>query len=220
MVANIGAAQHLTIENFLQDKENLLTLKKVDVVYMEGFFLTNRSEVARYILDFCKENKKLFVFNISGVYMCKECPEDMKHFAAHCDILFGNKREYQALGQIMEGSCDKVQNFAINLVKNYPARDILEYGKMAIITDGAESVLCVHSGGIIDKTYVLPVDEANIKDTTGAGDTFVSGFLAALFNSQPPLTCLRWGSWVSQQIIRQIGCTVPPYNSDAIKTIT
>lgn len=218
LVANIGAAEHLTIENFLQDKENLLTLQKVDVVYMEGFFLTNRLAIARYILDFCKENKKTFIFNISGEYMCKEHPENMKHFADQCDILFGNKKEYEALCQIMEedSNCN-VQNFAVDLVKSYQSN--LKYGKMAIVTNGAESVFCAHSNGIIDKTYVLPVNEDDIKDTTGAGDTFVSGFVAALLDDQPPLTCLRWGSWVSQQIIMQVGCTVPPYTSDAIKTI-
>lgn len=222
LVANIGAAEYLTIEIFLQNSENLLALQKADVVYMEGFFLTNRIDVARYILEFCKKNHKLFVFNISGVYMCEERPEDMKYFAEQCDILFGNKREYQALSKVMKHKNNNdVESFAVDLIKSYipDAHISLKYGKMAIITNGAESVLCVHSGGIIDKTFVLPLDKEDIKDTTGAGDTFVSGFLAGLFENRTPLTCLKWGSWVSQQIIKQVGCTVPPYSSKPIQDI-
>lgn len=218
LIAHIGAAEYLTIEDLLSNKDAIATLQNVDAVYMEGFFLSNRIDVAKYILNFCKDNKKLFVFNISGKYMCEDYPEAIKYFAQKCDILFGNDSEYAALSKVFGYNGD-LKTFATTLNRDYTGHGYLNYGKMAIITRGAESVICAHSDGKIDETVVEKVKKEDIKDTTGAGDTFVSGFLAAMFENHEPLTCLKWGSWVSAQIIQQVGCTVPNYNSESIKKL-
>lgn len=185
---------------------------------MEGFFLTERIEVAKYVLNFCKDNNKLFVFNISGQYMCRDYPNEMKYFTEQCDILFGNGDEYKALAKVM-GHDDNFKSFATYLTRNFSGRGTPKYGKMVIITNGSETVIGAHSGGQVDEIDVFGVRKDEIKDTTGAGDSYVAGFLTALFSDQPPVDCLKWGSWVSLQIIKQVGCTVPDYAPDEIKTI-
>lgn len=218
LVANIGAAEQFTVQDFLSDTTYAQSLNKADYVYMEGFFLTQRTELAKYVLNYCKENQKPFVFNISGVYMCDLQPDDMKFFGENCDILFGNKREFTALSRIMKHEGD-VDDFSITLTKRHPKKDYLPYGKIAVVTDGSKSVICCYGDGKYVKKNVTKIDKSQIKDTTGAGDSFVSGFLAGLFNNQAPEVCLAWGCWVSQKIIQEYGCTVPNYPPDEIKSI-
>lgn len=216
LVANIGAAEHFTVQDFLSDKTYIESLNKADYVYVEGFFLTHRTELAKYVLNYCNKNKKPFVFNISGVYMCDLQPEDMKYFGENCDILFGNKKEYTALSKIMKQEGD-IKDFTVALTKRHPKKDYLPYGKIAVVTDGSKSVTCSYGDNEYVKLDVAKIDGKLIKDTTGAGDSFVSGFLAGLFNNQKPKVCLAWGCWVSQKIIQEYGCTVPNYSPDEIK---
>ena len=44
-----------------------------------------------------------------------------------------------------------------------------------------------------DEEYVLPALQVKAVDTTGAGDSFVSGFLAAVLEKQSGEDCLRAG---------------------------
>ena len=58
-----------------------------------------------------------------------------------------------------------------------------------IIKTGAEGVVARHQG----QAYSVPAIPVTPVDTTGAGDVFNAGFLAALLDGQPFDTCLRWG---------------------------
>lgn len=218
-MANIGAAQHFTIQDFLNNNIYIQSLAKADYIYVEGFFLTHRVDLAKYILSYCKENNKPFVFNISGVYMCDLQPDDMKYFGENCDILFGNRREYTALAKVSKHNGD-AEDFAIALTRRHPRKSYLPYGKIAVVTNGSKSVSCSYGNGNLKKIDVPKVDIKQIKDTTGAGDSYVSGFLAGLFNNQNPETCMHWGCWASEKIIQEYGCTVPSYLPDELKAVS
>lgn len=150
--------------------------------------------------------------------MCDLQPEDMKYFGERCDILFGNKREHTALGKILNHN-GNVEDFAATLTRRHPKKDYLPYGKIVVVTNGSKSVTCSYGDGILKKIEVPKVNAKQIKDTTGAGDSYVSGFLAGLCNKQKPENCLAWGCWVSEKIIQEYGCTVPAYAADEIKSI-
>ena len=48
-----------------------------------------------------------------------------------------------------------------------------------------------------------------IKDTNGAGDAFVGGFLSQLALGSPEPMCVRIGHFAAGAIIQQSGCTCP-----------
>lgn len=217
LVADIGAAQHVEVENVQTDSTTAI-LKTADLVYMEGFFLTKRRPVVQYIQEFCYDNKIIFTFNLSAIYMTTHYTKDVLYFAETCDILIGNRNEYEALIAAAKLRCD-ARTLLVQLAKKYKNSANLKYGKIVIMTNSSKSVICGHSGGKLEEIAVPKVDPNKIGDTTGAGDAFAAGFLAGMFAERNPVGCLKWGCWVAQQIILQRGCTIPDYSAEFLNSI-
>lgn len=217
LVAYIGAAQNVSIDN-LKSKKITNIIKISDLIYMEGFFLPHRIDTVKYIHKYCYENERPFVFNLSASYICMNHSDDAMFLAQNCDILIGNYKEFQALltaANLMED----IKSFAMRLSQGYKNVKKLPYGKIIIITNGSKSVICAHTGGIVEEIPVPKIDTNKIGDTNGAGDAFAAGFLAGLFAQQTPIGCLKWGCWVAHQIIQQVGCTIPSYTAEVLKGI-
>ncbi|KAF5275369.1 hypothetical protein FQA39_LY06826 [Lamprigera yunnana] len=217
LLAHIGAAQQISVED-LQSIKMKTILESSDLIYMEGFFISNRVDVAREIQEHCNTNKILFTFNLSGVYMIEKYPKDILHFARTCDVLVGNRREFKALINYTNINVT-VEHFATAISENYSNAKDLPYGKIVVITDGSGPLFCSYSGKTSKTMNVPKIDENKIKDTNGAGDAFVAGFLAALLNKRTPVCCMKWGCWVAQQVMQQIGCCTPPYSAEFLYNI-
>lgn len=56
---------------------------------------------------------------------------------------------------------------------------------------------------------VPAVNADEIVDTTGAGDSFVAGFIHALMKEKPTRQCIEMGCEVSAKVITVIGCNLP-----------
>lgn len=212
LIAHLGAAECYQ-KDALSSDESLNILKTVKIIYMEGFFITKRFEVARYVRDLSAENKSVFSFNISGVYLCNWHPNEITEFARTCDILFGNINEFKALGEIV-GIEDPI-DVAIMLSITYKEKDkknpLLRHGKIVVITNGSVNVSCVYGNGEVIELDVPKLTLSEIEDTTGAGDSFAAGFLAGLLKDYEVEKCLKLGCWAAKEIILQTGCTIPEF---------
>ncbi|XP_042220016.1 adenosine kinase-like [Homarus americanus] len=82
--------------------------------------------------------------------------------------------------------------------------------KLVVVTKGPNPLLYVHSHEVRERP-VPPISPKDIVDTTGAGDSFVGGFLAALSTGQPLDKCLDCGTWTAQKLLQQKGCTLPTF---------
>ena len=104
------------------------------------------------------------------------------------DVLLLNKTEAK---QIVPGS---TLNELVNRLKSYVPNVIITDGNQgAIATDGSH----VYRIGIYE--------DVKVKDSTGAGDAFGSGFLAAYANNQDFVTALTFASANSTSVVQQIG---------------
>ena len=104
------------------------------------------------------------------------------------DVLLLNKAEAK---QIVPGS---TLNELVNRLKSYVPNVIITDGNQgAIATDGSH----VYRIGIYE--------DVKVKDSTGAGDAFGSGFLAAYANNQDFVTALTFASANSTSVVQQIG---------------
>lgn len=175
LVAYVGAAEKLPLNQLLHETDFPHLVLNSDFVYIEGFFLTKRTEAAKYILDFCNKHNKIIIFNISGEYVCDLYPTVVQYFVENSDIVFGNKREFEALAKIMNmNNINEVTNHLIKGGKN----KIETYGNIIIITDGPNPGTCIYKSGKIENFTVPQIDPKKIRDTTGAGDAFTGGFIA------------------------------------------
>ena len=104
------------------------------------------------------------------------------------DVLLVNKSEAQ---KIVEG---KILTELISKIKNYVPNVIVTDGNQgAIATDGKE----VYRAGLYE--------DVKIKDSTGAGDAFGSGFLAAYADGKSFKDSLLFASANSTSVVQHIG---------------
>jgi ribokinase len=104
------------------------------------------------------------------------------------DVLLLNKQEVK---QIVEGS---TLLELIHRVKNYVPT--------AIITDGSQGAIAVNQ----DEVYRIGLyEDVHVKDSTGAGDAFGSGFLAAFADGKSFKDSLIFASANSTSVVQKIG---------------
>ncbi|HET7604508.1 MAG TPA: adenosine kinase [Sphingomicrobium sp.] len=104
------------------------------------------------------------------------------------DILFGNEHEMRHLT-----GCDTIGDCIAALSP--------KVGTL-VITRGAEGALAAERGECVE-VAAAPADQ--VVDTTGAGDLFAAGFLAARLREQPLERCLETGALAAAEVISHFG---------------
>ncbi|MBW8270247.1 adenosine kinase [Caldovatus aquaticus] len=103
------------------------------------------------------------------------------------DILFANEAEIRALYQV-----ERFEH-AVALVRG----DV----DIAVLTRGPEGSVVVAG----DAAYEIPAMPVRVVDTTGAGDAYAAGFLAALAQGRALPECGRWGAVAAAEAISHFG---------------
>lgn len=105
----------------------------------------------------------------------------------NCDVLFVNEVELEALS-----GCTEVTH-GLRAISNETTLIVAKLGK-----SGAAAL----AGG---RLYKAPPIDVQVKDTTGAGDSFNAGFLHLWLNGFPLETCLQCGSICGGLSTRKLG---------------
>ena len=221
-MVNLCAANVYEPED-LNVAENMEILQNVHMIYIESFFITHSYEVALKLLRLCKDRKTPLIFSIGSVYIFNGFADKVITLSQRANIVVGNKEEFLELGKALGIHRASVKDTAMALhrmsgeqfeFRDHPLGERLkQLGKVFVVTDGGGPVTCVY-GNVGSKPTVVeyniaPMNKGLIKDTTGAGDSFLAGFLAGLFLLNDTETCLAWGCWTAQQVIQLIGCQIP-----------
>lgn len=104
------------------------------------------------------------------------------------DVLFGNEHEVRQLT-----GCSDLTDCISSLSS--------KVGTL-VITRGADGAMCFHDGQIAE-IEATPVPQ--VVDTTGAGDLFAAGFIAACCRGRDIASCLHAGSIAAAEIISHFG---------------
>ena len=104
------------------------------------------------------------------------------------DILFGNEDEIRHLT-----GCGVLEDCIAGLAPKV---------RVLVITRGAAGALAIERGRRVD-VPAAPV--AQVIDTTGAGDLFAAGFLAARCRGAPLAACLEAGALCAAEVISHFG---------------
>jgi len=141
------------------------------------------------IAAYAKKNTINLLFNPS-LYLAEKGMKFLKPVLDACTILVLNKEEAEALTEMNTD----VKTLLGTLQEHVP---------IVVITDGPKGA---HAYNGIDYYSITPKN-VPIADTTGAGDSFASAFLAAIIAGQDIPTALKWGAAEANSVIQYYGAT-------------
>ena len=162
-------------------------VKKSEILFLEGY-LWDEGEPKKAFEKAINNSNKI-AMSLSDLF----CVERHKsHFLElvknKLDITFANEQEIMSLID--------TKNFedVINFTK--------EINKLIVITRGEKGALAVNKREVVECSAK---DKLKIKDLTGAGDLFASGFLHGLINNKSTKESLDIGTEMSSKVIQIIG---------------
>lgn len=148
----------------------------------------NHQNLEDKLLAYVKKTSAKLAYN-PGTRQIREGLERMKKILKETEVLFVNKQEAERL----VGKIGAIPALASALRELGP--------KIVVVTDGS------HGSYVSDgrHTYSIGVFPVKVVEMTGAGDSFATGFLAALHYGKPIHEALRWGTANSTGVISRIG---------------
>merc|ERR1712062_887551 len=203
LVTKLDAANHFTWAH-LDDGKNWKTVETAQVVYSAGFFLTVSVDSMLKVGKHCAENNKTYCLNLSAPFLIQFFKDQMMSVMPYADIVFGNETEALTFAESFNLGTTDIKKIALAI--SMLPKENGSKGRLVIITQGADPVICVNNGQVLEfAAEKLSADK--IKDTNGAGDAFVGGFLAQYVQGAELATSVRCGIWAASHIIQQSGCT-------------
>jgi adenosine kinase len=210
LVANIGAALKCEKKFVEEELNNFNTDPKF--YYIEGFFIPNKMDICRSVYERYSSNPNChFITNLNAPYIIKNFQKDITWMVKKADVVFGNRDEFEELAKI--NGYENMDDLFSELFASYSNKLVQ---KKIVITDGADDVVFykgdangIESGSV----HVPKVNKEDIIDTTGAGDSFVAGFIYELIRGKDIRECIAVGIKISSQVIRVIGCNLPAESS-------
>ena len=131
------------------------------------------------LIDYIEKNKDIAVIFNPGTQQMKAGYNSIKEFLEVTNILILNLDE--AVRLVGEKPLPKMH---IDLQKLGP--------KLTVITDGKNGASGFDGENLVKVSAYT--DGREVKDKTGAGDAFSSGFISAIFHKKPLKEALGWGS--------------------------
>ena len=183
----LGAAQNLEPDSI--DAEQV---RSASILYLEGYLWdpeTPRAAMERAI-DIAREAGRKVAFTLSDSFCIDRHRDGFNGLidSGRIDILFANEAEILSLTG--EAGFDAAVTRAAARVP------------LLVVTRSEKGALAVESGSLIE-VAAEPVDQ--IVDTTGAGDLFAAGFLAARCRGASLERCLWTGAIAAGEVIKHYG---------------
>ena len=166
---------------------NVEAVKKSEILFLEGY-LWDEGEPKKAFEKAINNSNKVAMSLSDQFCVDRHKPHFLNLVKNKLDITFANEQEIISL--IDAKNFDEVVDFGKNLKK------------LLILTRGEKGAVSIF-GDEVYENKVLP--NLEIKDLTGAGDLFASGYLHGFINKASPMECLNHGRNMSSKVIQQIG---------------
>jgi adenosine kinase len=205
LVANLSAANNYKVDH-LKKEENMALLEKAKVVYSAGFFITVCPDAIALASKHCNEKGKTYCMNLSAPFIMEVPPfkECLKKTMPYIDILFGNETEAATYAKTEGWSETDIPSIAAKLSK------LPKEGKprTVVITQGASPTIIAVDGELREYP-IIKLPKSKLKDTNGAGDAYVGGFLYGLVQDKDMDYCTKAAAYAASVIVQRSGCTFP-----------
>jgi len=180
-------ATHLGAATELHETElNPDYFKGYNILYLEGYLIFNKSLVET-ACKIAKSQKMKVALDLASYNVVEAKYQDIKDIVeSYVDIIFANEMEAKAY-------TGKDPDEALKILS--------EFCEIAVVKTGSEGSL-IKRGEEVLKVGTIKV---KLKDTTGAGDLYASGFLYGYANGYSLEKCGLFGSVLAGNVIELIG---------------
>lgn len=199
-------------------KEKIDQIKDHDTLLIEGYFIKEKFDIVKYLVDEFKRQKKGIIFALSATFLLQKengTRDRMIEIANDSDYIFGNMEEAQAFieddTQLFQDTFKKIHQM-LSKKDRYLVITVGEKGVFASKYDYEKNGL-----DFIIQTFPPFINNDEIVDLNGAGDAFLGGFLSQWMQGKMLDQCLKMGNKASGVIIRNVGCTFPKENDNSNK---
>jgi sugar/nucleoside kinase (ribokinase family) len=175
------------------------------IFHTEGYAIYH-PELMKKAMEMAKKEKSIITYDLGSfqiVHSFRNIIDEV--LEEYVDIVFCNEEELKAFnpnGTIIE-----------NL--NYLASKC----KIAVATLGKRGCM-IQSGDSTHKCATIVLDSCEIKDTTGAGDLFIAGFLYGLYSGYTLEQCGQFGCLTGREVCRFQGAEIPLEESEILEKIS
>lgn len=157
-----------------------------DIFYVEGYLVANPSMLRKAIAT-AKDKGMTIAIDMASYNVVEENRDFMLDLINnYVDIVFANEKEAFAL---------------TGMEPEAALHFIAERCQIAVVKVGAKGALVQRGQEIVS----IPPMQANVVDTTGAGDMWAAGFLAGLVKGENLEKCGMMGAIVAKNIIEVVG---------------
>lgn len=203
LCANLAAANTFTVGH-VNLPENHKILDNAKYFYVTGFFLTASAATVQEVAKHALAIDAPFLMNLSAPFLAQFYKKDLMAALPYADIVFGNELEALAFAKEEIFETENLHEIALKIC-DLPKQNTNRH-RVSIITQGKDPVILAENGKIVE-IPVEALESHEIRDTNGAGDAFVGGFLAQFIQEKPLETCVRCGIWAAGEIIKRSGCS-------------
>jgi adenosine kinase len=211
-VTDLGASTLITNKFF---KENLDTLKNVDLIYSELFILKHKRDMVFDLAGLMLDTKKLFGFNLPSFYFIETFLNDIISLIEYADFVFSNAAEALFFSQLaFSANIDNLADICELICKKIKKKN-QQKRRVVVITNGPNpAYYCqydfveekITGKGVVNVDFVA---EEDIVDANGAGDAFAGGFMSQYIKGNDLEQCMEAGHWAAGKIIQVRGCQIP-----------
>jgi fructokinase len=181
----LGAAVH-----FAEGDANPAEVARAGILYLEGYLFDPPAAQAafRAAARAAHAAGRRVALTLSDPFCVHRHRNAFREFVRkEADILFANEAEILALYE--------TEDFAA------AARQVATEVSLAALTRSERGSVLLAGG----ERHEIAAAPAQVVDTTGAGDAYAAGVLAALARGLPLPECGRWGSVAAAEIIGHFG---------------
>lgn len=181
----LGASVH-----FAESDVDRAEVARAAVVYLEGYLFDPPAAQAAFRAAAAAAHAagRQVALTLSDPFCVERHRAAFRDFiASRADILFANEAELLSLYETQD------LDAAIAQLRTEVA--------LAAVTRSAAGSLVITGDGV----QAVAAEPAEVVDTTGAGDAYAAGFLAALAKGAAPVECGRWGSVAAAEAIGHFG---------------
>ena len=184
-------------------KYHLPKFEPVDWIYLTSLG-KDYNHAYEQVLDYVKKTGAKISFN-PGSYQLRAGIHALKPVLKMTEALFVNLDEARMLTELRSSASVR-----------HLAEALYDYGpKIINITDGENGAYCFDGYQLLH----LKIFPSNVRETTGAGDSYASGFTAALLHGETIDQAMRWGMANSASVVGQVGAQKGLLNKNRLEEI-